>query len=128
MWYYELNLPKANISSVLVISYPMLLLFTSGIYFSVRRSQDYILMRVLRENFDDGVDFNTDNYYDRKADKLVFNTYKTSASKGKQEVEFDVMRRKENGSYTNGFYNVKDMRYFKKYLLKIFNLVKSDFC
>ena len=27
MWYYELNLPKANISSVLTTSYPILLLF-----------------------------------------------------------------------------------------------------
>ena len=115
----------AKYKDVMIIQNFMLLLMTSGRFYSVRRSADYTFMRVLRDNFDDGVDFNTDNYYDRVADELVFNTYKTSNIKGKQKVVFDVMKKKENGIYTNGFFNVKDMRYFRKYLLKYLNVIEN---
>ena len=115
----------AKYKDIMTIQHFMLLLFTSGKYFSVRRSADYTFMRVLRDNFDDGVDFNTDNYYDKVNDELVFNTYKTSATKGRQKVVFDIMKKKENGIYTNGFFNVKNMRYFRKYLLKYLNVIEN---
>jgi hypothetical protein len=59
----------------------IILMLTSGAFFSPRRSLDWISLKT------DNVNFEKDNYINFKKKKIVFNRFKGSVNKGQQSIE-----------------------------------------
>jgi hypothetical protein len=59
----------------------IILMLTSGVFFSPRRSLDWISLKT------DNVNFEKDNYINFKKKLIVFNRFKGSVNKGPQSIE-----------------------------------------
>jgi hypothetical protein len=78
--------PKLNMNELQEIQNYIILCLLGGIYIPPRRSKDYVDFKISNINKD------KDNYLDKR--KLIFNSYKTAKTYGKQELEIPIQLQK----------------------------------
>jgi hypothetical protein len=78
--------PKLNMNELQEIQNYIILCLLGGIYIPPRRSKDYVDFKIRNINKD------KDNYLDKR--KLIFNSYKTAKTYGKQELEIPIQLQK----------------------------------
>lgn len=78
--------PKLNMNELQEIQNYIILCLLGGIYIPPRRSKDYVDFKIRNINKD------KDNYMDKR--KLIFNSYKTAKTYGKQELEIPIQLQK----------------------------------
>ena len=88
----------------------MLLLLQSDKHMPIRRSLDWIAFKIKDINRE------TDNYMTEDASALVFNTYKTAGSNGKQELKFNKYKYRNRTDWD--FYSKKGAEVIKRELLR----------
>jgi len=77
---------QLNMNELQEIQNYIILCLLGGIYIAPRRSKDYVDFKIRNINKD------KDNYLDKR--KLIFNSYKTAKTYGKQEIEIPLVLQK----------------------------------